>query len=315
MKAALLPLSATLALATLAPETNAFELKRVTELRREWISPEAQLVLHFDFESFQKTSIWKLLQENSDDWEMDELDEFRTEFGIDPFNDLKSFTAYSKSDEPDDGVALLHGSGNLEQALKRIQEEKEYSQIAVDGFDLHVWTEHGRQEAVAYIHEMAGGDKVVVLSDTEANTIEAARIVRGDLPNHKSGNGGLPITPQTGSFFYLSTASIPGIDDLPPASRIAGLTKNIHIDIGETQGNLGISVSAVADSPEDAVQASKMIEGFKALGYFAAQELGITNMLEAIQVNTRGSQILIDFSYNVQALVDEIQELKEEHNF
>ncbi len=329
MKAALLPLTAGLALATLTTLSNASESKSQPELKplasleaealkarsglkREWISPEAQLVLHFDFESFQKTSTWKMLVEHEDDINI-ELDEIRQEFGIDPFTDLKSLTAYSKTSDSDDGVAIITASGNIDQALARIQEEKEYRRVTVEGLELHVWSERGDDDAVAYIHPLTSGERVIVLSDHQASTIEAAKIVRGEAPNHLNGNGLLPITPAPDSFFYLSTASIPGVDDLPPASRIASLTKNIHIDLGETNGTLDATISAMASSPEDALQASKMIEGFKALGYFAAQEFGVGNLLEAIRVDTRGNQILINFSYNVRNLVEEIKALEDTH--
>jgi hypothetical protein len=310
MKAALLPLAAALALATLAPQSAASELKR------EWISPDAQLVLHFDIEGFQRTTIWKLLLEHKDDFEFDELDEIRDEFGIDPFVDLKSITAYSTEDDNEDGVALVVATANIENALVRLRKEKDYSLLMVDGLELHVWTEDGEEDGVAYIHDIGNGERVVVLSDSQARTIEAARIVRGEAPNHlNAGADRLPITPAFGSFFYLTTASLPGLDDLPPASRIAGLTKNIHVDVGETNGSLNASIAVMTGAPEDAVQASKMIEGFKAIGYFAAQDLGVANLLEAIRVDTRGSEILITFSYNVRNLVEEIKALEDNGHF
>lgn len=312
MLCALLPLSTTLALAA-APA----EVLQTHALRREWIAPEARVVVHFDFAGFRQTTLWKLLLEDEVHLELDDLEDLRRELGLDPLHDLVGITAYSAGEDLEEGVALITATAAVDQAIEHLRGEDHLHTLLHEGLELHRLGEDGHDGAFAYVHPLTTGGRLVVLSDSARRTAAAARIVRGEAPGHDEAQDPvLSLTPGAGSILYVTAADVPGIDGLKPASRFFGLTKNVEIDVGETGGALRLHVSILTATPEDALQASKMAEGFKALAYFAAQELGeARGLLDAIRINARGNTLLVDFEYDVPTLIEHLESLEDLGNF
>jgi len=286
---------------------------RPDELRRERLPADVDFVVHLDFEGLQRTELWRHVKESSGaELEIEDFDEefgeFKERFGLDPFTDVRAVTLYKMESEEDPTVALFSTTAKIDQALAAGQKEPGYARIREGGIELHTWQHHddGQDETVcAYIHVLRGDERVAVLASNKESALRAARVLRGEQPNHAAGGSLLTLNPAPGSFLYLAAANISQLDEFSPASQVFGLAQGIQVDLGEAGGFLQAHMGVATDSPENARNVSDVVQGLIALGSLAGGELGpALELLRAVRLNTRGSLVTVDFSFGVQRLIE-----------
>jgi hypothetical protein len=72
-------------------------------LKRERLPADVDFVMHIDVEGLKQTQLWKHVTEEGQDFDLDidELDDIREEFGIDPLTDVRAITLYKVEKEED----------------------------------------------------------------------------------------------------------------------------------------------------------------------------------------------------------------------
>ena len=296
------PLLASLAwLAAAAPPSD--------ELKRERLPADIDFVVHFDVEGFKATQLWKHLSEKGEelDLDFDEFEEIEDELGIDPLTDVRAVTLYKIENEEDPTVVLFSSTPKVDEALARHQQESDYRRIVSSGIELHTWSDHDSSDderMFAYVHA-AGQERVVVVSSNEQSAVHAARVLRGEDPSHASAGTMLTLAPARGSFLYMAAAEIPHLGELQPASQVFGLAQGIQVDFGEAGGYLRAHMGVTTASAEDALNISNVINGLISLARLAGSELGeLLELLTGIRLNTRGSEVLFDFEFGVDRLIE-----------
>ena len=66
------------------------------QLRRDRLPADVDFVVHLDVEGLRQTTLWKHLEEGlaEEDVDIDDLEEFKTRYGIDPFTDVRALTLF-----------------------------------------------------------------------------------------------------------------------------------------------------------------------------------------------------------------------------
>ncbi len=308
-------LTLTLAAALLLPPSE----HRGDELKTERLPTDVDLVLHLDLETLKRTELWRMVQESCAEEisaEIDELEELKTRYGIDPLTDLRALTVYKLSAEEEPTVALLTTNGKIEQALRELQREPSYRTVRDSGIELHAWQDpegHEGESVYAYVHALPNGDRVTAVASKPESAVQAARVLRGEERSHASG-GALQIAPVPGSFLYVAASTIPGLDDFTPASHVFGLAQGIQVDLGEAGGLLRAHLGVVTASVENARNIVDVVRGLVALGSLAGAEAEpVVEFLRGVRVQDRGPEVLVDVEIEVGRLRELIEsELEEE---
>jgi hypothetical protein len=282
------------------------------ELRRERLPADVDFVVHLDVEGFKQTELWKQVQaasgEHGFETHIEDLAEFKTRYGIDPFTDVRAVTLYKVKNEEDPTVVLFSTTTKVDEALRAFQKEPGYARIVDSGIELHTWPneDDGKEEKVcAYLHVGKQDERVVVLASNVASAVRAAKVLRGESPNHAQSGSLLTLAPARGSFLYLAAAQIPHLDEFTPASQVFGLAQGIQVDLGEAGGFLRAHMGVTTRSPEDALNISNVINGLVSLVRLAGSEAGeALELLTGLRLNTRGSEVLVDFEFGVNRLLE-----------
>jgi hypothetical protein len=305
--------------AWLAPLSLSTPSLRSDELKRERLPADVDFVLHFDLEGLKRTELWlrvaaKAGGEHRFSAEIEELDELEERFGIDPFTDVRAVTLFKTKGEEEPTVILFSATEKVDEALIRFQAEPGYARVVESGIELHTWkSEDDGETAYAYLHAKSGPERVVVLAKNKKSAVRAARVLRGEEPSHLQSGTLLTLAPAPGSFLYLAAAKIPHLDEFPPASRVFGLAQGIQVDLGEAGGFLRGHLGLTTGSPEDALNVSNVINGLISLGRLTGEKLGdLLELLTGFRINTRGSEVTLDFEYGVARLLEILESFEDE---
>ena len=295
------------------------------ELDRSRLPADVDVVLHLDIEGLRRTQLWRFVESNEEfNLEISELDQFRTRFGIDLLNDVRSATVYKTKDEEQPTVAILRVAPSVDEAIRKMQAEAKtmdgYRSIEKSGITLHSWGDPDDEDdsAYAFVHPLPDGDRLVVVASKAENAVRAARVIRGEAENlGRVRDPALRVQPAPGSFFYLSAVEFPGLGaEFTPASQVFGLAQGIQLDLGEAGGFLQAHVSVVTAGPEEAQSVAAVINGVIGLGNLASFQLGeaaemVQGVLRSLRVNAVDSEVTLDFQYSVSALLSTIQAIEE----
>jgi hypothetical protein len=286
------------------------------QLRRERLPADVDLVVHFDFEAFQATELWRHVRESEEgraeiEDGLQELEEIEARFGIDPFTDVRAVTLYKVEKEEDPTVVLFATTTAIDEALRRFQAERGYAQVTDSGIVLHTWREDDDEHVFAYVHSGRGGERVVAVASNRESALRAAHTLRGEEPNHAQAGTLLRVAPAPGSFLYVAAARIPHLDEFTPASQVLGLAQGIQIDIGEAGGYLRGHLGVDTASADDAFDVSNVLNGLVSLARLAGAEAGAAlELLTGIRIRQNGPVVALEFEYAVDRLLELLQDLE-----
>jgi len=311
------PLLALAPLLLLAPSLQA------DGLDKSRVAAGTRWIAHVDVEGFLGTEIGKAIvaQEKNGDLDADlDFDEIREELGIDPLKDLKSITLYSTSENPEDAVAIVSTTANIERALEKAREDESYRSFESDGLTLHSWTDGG-EGGYAYIHQVSETERVVVLSDSQARVMAGARVVRGQADNLKeSANPAVTASPSPGSFLFIAAAEgLDGISGMEALSEVAGMVEGFTMELGESKGEFFASVHVQTARDEDAVNIANIVTGLKSLAALGASDpdMGaiLQDLVNNVHIDTLGAMVRAEFRFPSKRLLEIIESFDEEEDY
>ena len=319
----ILALSALLTLSSLAA---------AGELRAELLPAETRWVAHVDVQAFSRTTLWKAMSEEQHlfgeevkthfsfrDLELDDDDvppavaERLRGLDLDLFRDLRSITLFGTGYQVEGNLALLEVGPVVHDLLDAAKEVPGYSRVEVDSIKLHRWVDPdgGHEQALCYLQRLDDqGTHLLLFSDDAKRIAHAAHVLRGEAPAlRRDKRGGLQLSPTRGSFLYFeSIESLPGMDDFGPSSRVTEMVDRIRLDVGEREGYLEAHVKVGTKNPEDAKNASQVLQGLTSLVALAGNDepeaKAAMRLCEALDFQTLGDELQIDFEFNSRDLVD-----------
>ena len=290
-------------------------------LNKDWVAADAQWVIHVDVAALLDSTIGRFLLEHGDqfDLDLDDLDKFKRETGLDPRTDLKSVTLYGTGDEPgEDGVIVAVTNDRVDEAIEALLDNDEVPirKRKMDGRTVYVIGKKNDRHYLA-IERVGRNRRVVVLSDDRHMLFNALEVIGNDAPSLSMGKSQIPgDDPQEGSLVFLAVGDIGAFDDDGPASQILRMSAGFTANIGEIEGVLLARATVSADSEEIAEKITQIIRGLVAFGQImAAQqpELGpIAELADSLSVRRKGSRITLKIRYDAGELMERVTALMDD---
>jgi hypothetical protein len=303
-------------------------------LRTEFVPADARLVLHFDMQGIQRTQLWKAMSAPGgpvDELHSEDLQLFKTQFGIDPLTDLLSVTLWSASEDLEPEAAVLTTTASIDQALGILRMQPGYRTEVRDGVEIQFLTfddvhDHGddeegtriavqvegdSDEVAAYVHSLGSGQRAIVVAETPERVLRAAKVVRGESPSLASARSvAFQARPRPGSFLFGATVGgLPKTGNFQPASQIFGLAQGIQFDLGEAGGSFFVHAAITTADAELARKVRDSVAGLVAMGQLLVGTQpevpqGVRDLLNAVQVTQSDNLVEVDFQYATAGLLD-----------
>jgi len=289
-------------------------------LNKDWVAADAQWVIHVDVAAVLDSIVGRFILEHGEqfDLDLDHLDKFKRETGLDPRTDLKSVTLYGTGDEPgEDGVIVAVTNDRVDEAIEALLDNDEVPirKRRRDGKTVYV-IGGGDDRHYLAIERVGPDRRVVVLSDDRDVLLDALKVIDNDAPSLSMGKSRIPgDDPQEGSLVFLAVGDIDAFGDAGPASQILRMSDGFTADIGELDGVLLARATVSADSEEIAENITDVIRGLVALGRIVAAGRPdlepIARIADSLSIRTRGSRITLKIRYDAAELMQHITTLME----
>ena len=290
-------------------------------LNKDWVAADAQWVIHIDVAALLDSTIGRFLLEHGEQFglDLDDLDDFKRETGLDPRTDLKSMTLYGTGDEPgEDGVIVAVTNDRVDEAIEALLDSDEFPirKRKMRGRTIYV-IGGGHDRHYLAIERSGRNRRIVVLSDDRHILSNALKVIGNDAPSLSMGKSQIPRDdPQEGSLVFVAIGDIEAFGDSGPASQIIRMSDGFTADIGEIDGVLLARATVSAGNPELAADITQVIQGMVALGrIMAAQqpELGpIRELADSLSIRIRDSRITLKIRYAARELMEHIAALIDE---
>ena len=284
------------------------------------VPADAVAVAHVDFEALVRSQLWAEIQRMNPELSLDlDLGEQHPALaGIQPLRQVRSVTVFTSNVSKERFAALLHVDARLEGALQVAMGLEQYEALEVDGRAIHSWSEDGDERVFAYVHP-AGADRLILVSnDTQLLGKGLAVLTSGGASLSSSPHAIMRAVAQPGTIVYGASAEpLSKLGDVDASSSVAQLVQGAVMQFGETGGTVFGSLALLTEKPEDALRLSQVLQGLTALASLAAENAEQAQMLQhlvsSLNFQATGSQLFVEFRYDLAALIQLIQQLEETH--
>ena len=291
------------------------------KLDKRVVSSDARWLVHVDVQAAVGSMLFQLIREHhemQEDFDLDELDEFREEFGLDPFKDVLSVTVWGTGKSEREAVVIVETTAAIDNLLPRLSEVDHYRPIQVGTYAVHSFGEEDDDEQVfAYLHEARGSARrTVVLAHDREMLVRGIDTLVGHAPNlAQATNPVLRVSPQPGSFVLLAADGISELAHMDPTSQIAKLAQGVVFELGEQNEAVFASLTIQAEDEAKARQITDVLRGVVALASLvtASHDVppGLADLAQALRFESNGTYMNVDFRYNTRQLIEDLKELED----
>ena len=300
-----------------AAEEAAAPARQTTPLDRAWVSSRAEWVVHVDAEAWNASKIGRFIMDHAEafDLDLDELEEFEKETGLDPLADLLGVTAYGWGSGADEQVVVVAvTTARADEALARLKASDESRTLVVGGHAVH--TVPG-DDVLVHLRTAPQPDRrVAVVSEHQETLAHALAVMDGREPGLVVGQRPLLTAPRPGSFLFVAASSMDDLPELEAASEVLRLAEACVIDLGEHDGLVQAYATASAANTEDAGNITQIIRGILALGALMFEREGemapVRALVDATDVQAHDDRVTVGIRFPVDGVVEALKHLVEE---
>lgn len=284
------------------------------------VPADAVAVAHVDVEALIRSQLWAEIQRMNPEVSLDlDLGEHHPALaGIQPLRHVRSVTVFASDVAKERFAALLHVDARLEGALQVAMALDPYEALEVNGRSIHSWSDDGDERVFAYVHP-AGDDRLILVSnDTQLLGKGLAVLTSGGASLASSPHAVMRASAQSGAILFAASAEpLTKLGEIDASSSVAQLVQGAVIQLGETGGAVFGNVSLVTEKPEDSLRLSQVLQGLTALASLAAenaeQAQALQRLVSGLRFQANGSQLFVEFRYDLASLMQEIKQLEEMH--
>ena len=317
---ATLALTSALAVETVAPPTPpaAFTAPPTTSawgfapLDRSIIPAEARWIAHVEVQRILNSKIFEIAREHEPDLHFNGRDfqELREHLGFDPTEEVRSVTVFGLPRHEEAAVAMIRASSVADQAIAKLDEYLERTEVEVDGVEITHWTEDGGGDDVyTYLARKADSDERMLLAAGHPGDLaDAVSALRGEIDSLADIDNGLDTDMDDKAFVFVSASgALAHLADVEQASQIGRIVDKARVQVGEDGGKLFLDVAIDAKSAEKVRQVTALLQGLRALASLASSaepELAqIMPLLDRLHMTADGRRLNIHFEEDIDALV------------
>lgn len=275
------------------------------------IPADATWVVHIDIEAGVGSTVGSFAVTNRQQWGTNPCDEFAAKTGIDPARDIRGVTIYGPTCDDKHAVAIIDATSATDAYLDKLRaEEKTFSRIQGDKHLIDTWMEHGSPR-FGFVQK-DGDSRLLMVSRDKARLEEAIALTQA--PPGESKSLALAVRPQDGSFVFVSAV---GVAPAAKAGQAAVVQKvqDLHLDLGETAGQLYGDLVIGTESDSDARHVLQMVQGAVTIWRLMAQkspELApLVDASACLKMTASDSRVRAGFTFDAAKAVDMLKAIGE----
>lgn len=289
---------------------------------RTRVPVDAVAVAHIDFEALSRSQLLVELQRQHPEFStsMDLGEHHPMLAGIQPLRDVRSMTVFVGDLSQQKMAALLQVDARLESLLQVAMGLEQYEALQVDGRTIHSWSEgeDGGERVFAYVHG-SEGDRLILVSNDTGLLGRGLAVLNSGAPNlTNSPHAVLRTQSEPGAIVFAASAEpLTRLGEVDADSTVARLVQGAVLQMGEQSGALFGNVALVTEKPEDALRLSQVLQGLTALASLASETVeqaqAMQRLVNGLSFQATGSQLFVEFRYDLASLLREIQEIAGNH--
>lgn len=285
----------------------------------EYVSADAQWVIHLDFDHGRETSIaqWFRDQRVDSPRVRDFAGTFQERTGIDPDHDLHGLTMYGTSYEPHTGAAVLFADYSTDRVVNLLNNQRDYQTTTYGGETLHSWKETGgRNQAEGYrVTAAFPKSKVIVAGRTVEEVKAALDVLAGKGASLKGKSSPLTADLPKGAMFHGAAIDLGSLQRSQPALTILQQGKRMSVNFGEQQEELFFNSEFVAGTQQVAQQIQQLVEGFRAnLALQAKEAPEPVKLIDKLKVARDENTVRIEWRAKSADVLPVLERLQQRRN-
>lgn len=267
------------------------------------VAADAKWYVHLDVDAAKKTVLFdQLLTAFKAQVPLDEvLNTLKTNIGVNPLTDISGITVYNNSFEKDVAAIVIYAKIDAALLNAALANNPDYKETEYKNHMLLGWTDNNDQK---HKNGCFYRDGIVLMADKIDTLKWAVDVLDGAKPAGSS----LVKAPAKGTF--LNAAADLGRSEDPNVSHLLSATEAATASAGETDGKLHLAVHLTAQTPEQALQIKKILDGLAAFGQIATRELpAATEVINQFKVTSEGAKVQASFEHDSKTLLETLQEI------
>lgn len=281
----------------------------------------AVAVAHVDVEALLRSQLVAELQRRHPEL-ANELDLGRHHpmlAGVQPLRDVRSITVFASDVSRHKLAAVVQVDAKLEPLLQMAMGVEQYEALEIDGRTIHTWSHGGDERVFAYV-EPAGADRLVLIANDTQLLGQGLAVLTSGAPNLASSpHAVLHAQAQPGAIVFAASAEpLSKLGEMDAHSSVARLVQGAVVQLGEQGGAVFGSVALLTEKPDDALRLSQVLQGLTALASLAGENVeqaqALQRLSSGLSFQATGSQLFVEFRYDLATLMQELQGLAEQHH-
>lgn len=289
------------------------------------VSADAKWLIHVDFEQLLEGELAQQLRQRRPQMVEAIRTWFRDRYGIEPQEELRGVTMFSRSYHSYTGTVILQADYDADKVLSVLRKTDSLKTTEWNGRTLHTVTlakhDHRRRRdgATASEHDLSGGKQmtVVMLDDTLllASSVENAqstlKLLSGEAPSLQEGQSELLADASSDDVIYGAAIDLEEAGESNFPLPVLQQHERITWSIGNRDGRIYENALLVAQSTEVAQQMEQVLEGLIAYErLWAPDSQPLNKLLDAVELSRNGEQVTVDWEGDTETVIAALRDLK-----
>lgn len=280
----------------------------------------AAAVAHVDVEALMRSQLMAELQRRHPELaqQLDLGQHHPMLAGVQPLRDVRSITVFAGNVAEQKLAALIQVDAKLEALLQVAMGLEPYEALEIDGRTIHSWSDGDEQRIFAYVHA-AGSDRLVLVTNDTQLLGQGLAVLNSGAPDLSSSpHAVLRTAAAPGAIVFAASAEpLSRLGEVDASSSVAQLVQGAVVQVGEQSGAIFGNVSLLTEKSEDALRLSQVLQGLTALASLAGENVEqaqtLQRLMSGLAFQASGSQLFVEFRYDLAALLREVESLEEFH--
>lgn len=256
---------------------------------------------------------------------------FKNRYGIDPQDDLRSLTMFSRDYRAHTGTVLLQTEYD-EEKIKAILRKSDLSKKR-DGLKQTKWKDHtlytvtlakhdhehkyGEASSDREEHDLSGGkqmtvyfgDELIVLASSVSNAKSVLQLLEGDAPSLQGRDSPLIAEAPAGAVIYGAAIDLSSLDQHTIFFPLLRQQQQCVYAFGQRDGKLFETLTLTAQSQEVAKKTTEVLEGLIAYEQLcAAGSEPLTRLMNNVQLTGSGTETRVTWEGDSELVVAAVRD-------
>lgn len=280
-------------------------------IAKSQVAKTANWVVHIDNDLFKSTQLGKLVRAELTTLGVDKkLEELTAILSFNPLEDIRDVTLYGTGTDQDKAVVILDGKFDSEKIATLLSFNPHYEQTPYNGTTIHRWIDEKKDPDTAKpTYGCFVGPDIAVISSGLQTVQNAVDVLKGDLPNAKTGVFEQAELEARGGFLQVAANQVGDMAAQQQQTALLKQAKEIGFVIGEADGDFYIDLGLTAISEEGAINIKKLIDGILAFASLSGDDRPrLADLATKVQATRIEDTIRIRFLTSSVSLMDMIKE-------